>query len=297
MGYRIGHRCSGSRFQSGNRKGVGTAAPALIQVAGMVQKGENLPFPGGQTEKHTHTHIVDAPLHGPVHHRQTVIIISLGTREMILFIKEGIVGFLETCVGSDTPGFQGAEVLHRHGSHLQVDTPHPGTFFVNCINRLQGIHHEIHAVMTGFSSQQKHTLMTLFQKGTGFFFQLELIQSDPVYILIAAAETAVKAFVGTSVSCVERSEEDHTSAVDFHLDIGRRLQNGFNRIGVFNREKLRRLGIAQTFEFPGLCQNLIQSPLHGCRRRNQLINNFVIDYRRISALHHPGCHRSPPCNR
>ena len=75
---------AGGGLQAGNADGVRAAAEALLQMMDVLQHGQHLEAPVVDAEERADAHVVDAGLHGAVHHGGAPVVVGLLPRRWTL---------------------------------------------------------------------------------------------------------------------------------------------------------------------------------------------------------------------
>ena len=104
-----------SEPMAGSRRGTlmvcGPTPKVCLEVADVLQHGEDLEAPVEQAEQHADADVVDAGLHGAVHGGDAPVVVLLAAAEVDLAVGLAVVGLLEELVGADAGRLELAELV------------------------------------------------------------------------------------------------------------------------------------------------------------------------------------------
>ena len=97
----LGHVGAAGRLEARHADGVRADAVGALELADVLQHGEDLEAPVEEAEEHADADVVDAGLHGAVHAGDAPVVVLLLAAHVHGVVGLAVVGLLEELVGAD----------------------------------------------------------------------------------------------------------------------------------------------------------------------------------------------------
>jgi hypothetical protein len=171
---------------------------------------------------------------------------------------------LEADVGADAFGFEFGEVLHAHGSQLNVDAADGAAFLVlGGIAATDGLDHIVGVVAGAFATDKEGALVSHAQEVEGFLLNLVHSEDFATELFVVATESAIDAVVYTGVAGIDGGKEHKAAAVNLVLAVLGGVEDFLDVGFVFDTEEFGDIVKVEPLEFSGFVEDVVQFGLGG----------------------------------